>query len=60
MQDIIKEYGPAIISVVVIGAMILLITALIGDDSGSIVGQAFTNMINDFFDSSSAVVSGAN
>lgn len=49
MQDIIREYGPAIISVVVIGAMIALITFLIGSDENSIVGQAFRSLIDGFF-----------
>ncbi|MDD6194851.1 MAG: hypothetical protein PUB19_08130 [Lachnospiraceae bacterium] len=49
MQDIIREYGPAVISVVVIGAMIALVTFLIGSDNSSIVGQAFQTLIEDFF-----------
>ncbi len=56
MQDIIKEYGPAIISVAVIGAMIVLITFLVGSDNTSIVGQAFESMIQGFFDSATGVV----
>lgn len=53
MQDIIKEYGPAVISVVVIGAMIALVTFLIGSDDSSIVGQAFQSLINSFFTNAS-------
>lgn len=49
MQDIIREYGPAVISVVVIGAMIALVTFLIGSDNSSIVGQAFQTLIDNFF-----------
>ena len=49
MQDIIREYGPAVISVVVIGAMIALVTFLIGSDNSSIVGQAFQTLIEKFF-----------
>lgn len=49
MQDIIREYGPAVISVVVIGAMIALVTFLVGSDNSSIVGQAFETLINSFF-----------
>ena len=37
MQDIIKEYGPAMITVVVIGAMLILVSTLIGKDQNSIV-----------------------
>ena len=35
MQDIIKEYGPAMITVVVIGAMLILVSTLIGKDQNS-------------------------
>lgn len=51
MQDIIREYGPAIISVVVIGALIVLLTFLIGSDGNSIVGNAFKTMLESFFSS---------
>ena len=53
MQDIIREYGPAIISVVVIGAMIALITFLIGSDGNSVVGQAFQSLFQQFFENAS-------
>ena len=51
MQDILKEYGPALITVVAILALIAVITALIGTDSGSVVGKAFTDLITNFFSS---------
>lgn len=54
MQEIIREYGPAIISLVAIGAMIGLVTLLIGKDSGSVVGQAFSNLLKQFFNLSGA------
>ena len=50
MQEIIKEYGPALIAVVAIISLIALIMFLIGSDSNSVVGSAFTNLINDFFE----------
>lgn len=49
MQDILKEYGPALITVVAILALIALVTFLIGKDGGSVVGKAFSNLITDFF-----------
>ena len=49
MQDILKEYGPAIITVVSIVALIGLISFLIGTDAGSVVGQAFSELISGFF-----------
>ncbi len=51
MQDILKEYGPAILTVVAILALIALITLLIGSDEASPVGQAFASLISDFFES---------
>ena len=49
MQDIIKEYGPAMITVVVIGAMLILVSTLIGKDQNSIVGEAFSQLLTYFF-----------
>ncbi|MBQ5430388.1 MAG: hypothetical protein IIU28_01900 [Lachnospiraceae bacterium] len=51
MQDILKEYGPALITVVAILALIAVITVLIGHDGSSVVGTAFKNLINGFFES---------
>lgn len=48
MQDIIREYGPAMITVVVIGAMLVLVTTLIGQDQNSIVGNAFVRLLSGF------------
>ncbi len=57
MQDIIKEYGPAIITVVVIGALIVLLRALIGDgEESSIVGDAFSSLITNFFNNANTVI----
>lgn len=49
MQDILKEYGPALITVVAILALIVLVTFLIGSDSESVVGKAFSDLITNFF-----------
>ena len=49
MQDIIKEYGPAMITVVMIGAMLILVSTLIGKDQNSIVGGAFSQLLTYFF-----------
>ncbi|MCR5145257.1 MAG: hypothetical protein K6B67_08200 [Lachnospiraceae bacterium] len=50
MQEIIREYGPAIITLVAIGALIGLITILVGKDGTSVVGQAFSKLLNQFFE----------
>ena len=57
MQDILKEYGPALITVVAILALIALVTFLIGKDGGSVVGKAFSNLITDFFSKATGAVS---
>lgn len=49
MQDILKEYGPAIITVIAIIALIGLVTFLIGSGGDSVVGKAFSGLISDFF-----------
>lgn len=56
MQDILKEYGPAIITVIAIVALIGLISFLIGHDGSSIVGQAFSSLITNFFNSAGKAV----
>ena len=54
MQDILKEYGPAIITVVAGVALVTVVTAVIGTDGTSVVGQAFTDLIENFFDSANS------
>ncbi len=64
MQDILKEYGPALITVVAIITLITLITFLIGHDGSSVVGGAFSQLIGNFFSSANSAagisVSGGN
>ncbi len=50
MQEIIKEYGPALITVIAVIALATLIVVLIGSTKDSVVGEAFTNLITTFFD----------
>lgn len=50
MQDVLKEYGPALITVVAIIALIAVISFLIGHDADSIVGKAFSGLISSFFE----------
>ncbi len=54
MQDIIKEYGPAVITVIAVGAMILLVRALIGSGADSIIGQAFQTLLTQMLNISAA------
>lgn len=45
MQDVIKEYGPAVITVIAVGAMIILVRALIGTGADSVIGEAFQALL---------------
>ena len=54
MQDILKEYGPAIITVVAVVALVGVVAAVIGTDGTGVVGKAFSDLINNFFDSANA------
>lgn len=50
MQDILKEYGPALITVVAIIALVAIVTLVIGSDDKGIVGREFSNLITTFFE----------
>lgn len=45
MQDILKEYGPAMITIVAVIALVGVITVLIGDGTTGIVSQGFAGLI---------------
>lgn len=49
MQDIIKEYGPAIITVTAIISLVAVISFIVGNSDQSLVGKAFANLITTFF-----------
>ena len=49
MQEIIREYGAAILTVIAITALVALIIVIIGKGPDSIVGKAFETMISSFF-----------
>lgn len=49
MQDILKEYGPAIITVVAVISLVTVVSAVIGSDENGIVGTAFTELMKKFF-----------
>lgn len=56
MQEIFKEFGPAIITFFVIVALIGLVATLIGSDQTSVVGKAFSDLINSFFSKASGAI----
>ena len=47
MQDILKEYGPALITLVVTVALIGILSALIKSNT---VTDAFSNLVTQFYD----------
>ena len=48
MKEIFQEYGGVLITVVAILAVILVVTAVVGKDATGPIGNAFTNIINNF------------
>lgn len=58
MDEIFKQYGSTIITVMAIIAVIGIITLVIGSDTNSIVYKAFSDLINNFYSSAGGVVPG--
>ena len=50
MQDILKEYGPALITVIAIIALVAVVTFLIGSGGDGVVGKEFSSLITTFFE----------
>ena len=48
MKEIFREYGGILITVVAILSIILVVTAVIGSDSNSVIGRAFGDLISGF------------
>ena len=48
MKEIFQEYGGVLITVVAILAVILVVTAVVGKDATGPIGNAFTNLSNNF------------
>ena len=55
MQDILKEYGPALITVIAIIALVAVVVFIIGSNDQGIVGKEFSSLISTFFDKASGV-----
>jgi dolichol kinase len=54
MQEIMKEYGPALITVVAIIALIGIVSVVVGDGTNGVIGPAFTRLIEGFFEKATA------
>ena len=48
MKEIFEQYGGVLITVAAVLSVILVITAVVGTDSSSIIGQAFSGLIDSF------------
>ena len=49
MREIFTEYGNVLITVVAVILVISVITAVIGSDTGGVLGEAFSGLIERFF-----------
>ena len=48
MKEIFQEYGGILITIVAILAVLVVVSAVIGTDESSVVGQAFSGLIQNF------------
>ena len=56
MDEIFKQYGSTIITVLAIVAVIGIITLVIGTDTTSLVYKAFSDLIGNFYQSAGGVI----
>ena len=56
MNEIFQEYVGVLITVVAILSIILVVTAVIGSDSNSVIGKAFGDLISGFLTQANASV----
>ncbi len=59
MDEIFKQYGATIITVLAIIAVIGIMKLVIGSDTGSIVYKAFSDLIQGFYSSAGGGMPGA-
>ena len=50
MKEIFQEYGGILITIVAILSVLVVVTAVIGSNEDSVVGQAFSGLIQNFAD----------
>ena len=55
MQDILKEYGPALITVIAIIALVAVVVFIIGSNDQGLVGKEFSSLISTFFNKASGI-----
>lgn len=56
MDEIFKQYGATIITVLAIVAVIGIITLVIGSDTSSLVYKAFSDLISNFYTNAGGVI----
>ncbi len=49
MKEVFQEYGGVIVTIIAIIALIGVISAIIGTGENGIIGSAFTDLIENFF-----------
>ena len=54
MKEVFQEYGGIIITIIAILSLIAVISAVIGSNEQGLIGQAFTELINGFWDQANA------
>ena len=50
MKEIFEQYGSVLITVAAVLSVILVVIAVVGTDGNSIIGQAFTGLIESFIE----------
>ena len=50
MKEVFQEYGGVIVTIIAIVSLIGVISAVIGTGENGIIGSAFTDLIENFFD----------
>lgn len=48
MKEIFEQYGGVLITVAAILSVILVVVAVVGTDASSVIGSAFSDLIEDF------------
>lgn len=49
MQDVVKEYGPALLTIIAILSLATLLAWLFQGDEGGIIGAHFEQLVDNFF-----------
>ena len=59
MKEIFQEYGGVMVTIIAIVALIGVMTAVIGTGEDGVIGSAFTQLIESFFEQAGLGAGGA-